>query len=142
MVHTAEQFCSYMGFKFPKNTRTHDARNRFNYPHGCVCVCVRARKYIYIHTHTYTYILYLNGGMNKVHCTPMASENQVRWVEKSLRLFINIPSCSLQSDPGGNVNILGGHSKNKCICTCVLLRTVAETELFHWTRIWIWRPIL
>jgi hypothetical protein len=39
--------------------------------------------------------------------------------------------------PGGKVNILGGnsigHSKQKCICTCVLFRTVSEVELFHCT---------
>ena len=43
----------------------------------------------------------------------MTSEYQVRQVEKSLRLFINIPSCSLQGVPGGNVHILGGHSIGK-----------------------------
>jgi hypothetical protein len=35
------------------------------------------------------------------------------------------------------VSILGGpsigHSKQKCICTCVLFRTVSEIELFHYT---------
>jgi hypothetical protein len=36
------------------------------------------------------------------------------------------------------VNILGGHStghskKKKCICTCVLFRTVSKIELFHCT---------
>jgi hypothetical protein len=38
---------------------------------------------------------------------------------------------------GGKVNILGGHSighsKQKCICTCVLFRTISEIELFHCT---------
>jgi hypothetical protein len=37
--------------------------------------------------------------------------------------------------PRGKVNILGGHSighyKQKYICTCVLLRTISEIELFH-----------
>jgi hypothetical protein len=40
--------------------------------------------------------------------------------------------------PGGKVNILGGHgishsTQKKCICTCVLFRTVSEIELFHCT---------
>jgi hypothetical protein len=37
----------------------------------------------------------------------------------------------IQNVPGGKVNILGGHSishskqnKKKCVCTCVLFRTV------------------
>jgi hypothetical protein len=45
---------------------------------------------------------------------------------------------AIQSVPGGEVSILGGHSighskQKKCICTCVLLWTVSETELFHCT---------
>jgi hypothetical protein len=39
--------------------------------------------------------------------------------------------------PGEKVNILGdhsiGHSKQKCICTYDLFRTVSEIELFHCT---------
>jgi hypothetical protein len=40
--------------------------------------------------------------------------------------------------PGRKVNILGGHSighseQKRCICTCVLFRTVLEIELFHST---------
>jgi len=30
----------------------------------------------------------------------------------------------------------------KCICACVLFRTVSEMELFHCTRFWIWRQIV
>jgi len=43
----------------------------------------------------------------------------------------------VQDVPGGNLNILGGHiighSKQKCICTRVLFRTVPEAELVHCT---------
>jgi hypothetical protein len=39
--------------------------------------------------------------------------------------------------PRRKVSILGGHSighsKQKCMCTCVLFRTVSERELFHCT---------
>jgi hypothetical protein len=44
----------------------------------------------------------------------------------------------MYSVPGEEVNILGiytiGHSEQKnCVCTCVLLRTDSEIELFHCT---------
>jgi hypothetical protein len=44
--------------------------------------------------------------------------------------FSNDP---IQSVPGGKVSILGGYSighskQKKCICTCVLFRTVSEIE--------------
>jgi hypothetical protein len=48
-------------------------------------------------------------------------------------------SWNIQSDPGGKVNILRGHSmghskqKKKCICKCVLFWTVPEIELFYCT---------
>jgi hypothetical protein len=49
---------------------------------------------------------------------------------------------------GGKINILEGGVilsvilNKKCIWICVLFRTVSETELFHCTVVWIWRPIL
>jgi hypothetical protein len=44
----------------------------------------------------------------------------------------------IQSVPLGKVNILEGHSighskQKKCICTCVLFRSVSEIEIFHCT---------
>jgi hypothetical protein len=47
-------------------------------------------------------------------------------------------SNTIRAVPGGKVNILGGHSighskHKKCICTCVLFRTVSQVELFHCT---------
>jgi hypothetical protein len=47
-------------------------------------------------------------------------------------------SLCTQSVPGGKVNILGSHSigsfkLKRCICICVLFRTVSEVELFHCT---------
>ena len=44
----------------------------------------------------------------------------------------------IQGVPGGNVNILGGHcighsKQKKCMCTCGLLWTVSDIELFHFT---------
>jgi hypothetical protein len=48
--------------------------------------------------------------------------------------------------PEEKVSILGdncnGHSKQKCIYTCILFRTGSEMELFDCTVVWIWRPIL
>jgi hypothetical protein len=54
-----------------------------------------------------------------------------------------IQKCSISESnytdvQGGKFNILGGHSishskHKKCICTCVLFRTVSEIELFHCT---------
>jgi hypothetical protein len=42
---------------------------------------------------------------------------------------------TIQDVPGGKFHILGGHSighsKQMCICTCVLFRTVSEIEPFH-----------
>jgi hypothetical protein len=48
----------------------------------------------------------------------------------------NRSTRKIQNVPRGKVSILGdhsfGHSKqNKCICTCVLFRTVSEIQLFH-----------
>jgi hypothetical protein len=45
---------------------------------------------------------------------------------------------AIQGVPGGKVNILGSHSighskQEKCVCICVVLRTVSEIELFHCT---------
>ena len=58
--------------------------------------------------------------------------------------FYGIFRASIQGVPGGNVNILRGHSighsKQKSIY--VLFRTVSEIELFHCTGVWIWRRIL
>jgi hypothetical protein len=48
-----------------------------------------------------------------------------------------IHALNILGVPGGKVNILGGHSighsKQKCMCTCVLFRTVTEIELSHCT---------
>jgi hypothetical protein len=53
------------------------------------------------------------------------------------RSVLGEPSVYIQSVPGGKVSILGrhsiGHSKQKCIYTCVLFRTVFEIDLFHCT---------
>ena len=43
-THTVQRFCSYMGFKFPYNSCTYDAKNRFTYPHGCVRACAYTRR--------------------------------------------------------------------------------------------------
>jgi hypothetical protein len=50
------------------------------------------------------------------------------------KAFVYVYILCIQNDPRGKFNILGGHriahSKQKnCICTCVLFRTVSETEL-------------
>jgi hypothetical protein len=46
-------------------------------------------------------------------------------------------SPNIEDVRGGKVNILGGHSishsKQKCICACVLFRKVFEIELVHCT---------
>jgi hypothetical protein len=52
--------------------------------------------------------------------------------------MIQLRSNIIQDVPGGEVNILGGYStghskQKKCICTCVLFRTVSEIEVFHCT---------
>ena len=39
----------------------------------------------------------------------------------------------IQGVPGGMVKVWVILSKKKCICTCVLLRTVSEIELLHCT---------
>jgi hypothetical protein len=55
-------------------------------------------------------------------------------VQRGLRHLVNI-----QSVPREKINILRGHSighskqKKKCICTCVLFRTVSEIEIFQCT---------
>jgi hypothetical protein len=53
---------------------------------------------------------------------------------------VSAPSVAqtIQRVLGGKVNIVGGHAigyskQKKCICTCVLFRTVSEIELFHCT---------
>jgi hypothetical protein len=51
------------------------------------------------------------------------------------RLYGTYIYIYIQGVPGGKVSIQGGHSighskqKRKCICTCVLFRTVSEIEL-------------
>jgi hypothetical protein len=54
---------------------------------------------------------------------------------------------AMQSVPEGKVNILGSHSighskQEKCVCTCVLFRTVYKIELFHCTVVVATRHVL
>jgi hypothetical protein len=59
--------------------------------------------------------------------------------ELSGDIYISYTHTYTHRVPGGKVDILVGHSfghskQKKCIvCTCVLFRTVSETELFHCT---------
>jgi hypothetical protein len=43
----------------------------------------------------------------------------------------------IQSVPGGRISILGGHSichsKQMCMYTCAVFRTISDIELFHCT---------
>jgi hypothetical protein len=63
-------------------------------------------------------------------------EGGISMVNWATSLFMSLPRA-VQDVPGGWVNTVGGHSmgdsKQMCICTCVLFRTVSQVELFHCT---------
>jgi hypothetical protein len=73
---------------------------------------------------------------NETTSLPSKFINQLLVASWKTPYFVKIVII-IQGVPRGKDNILGGHSighsKQKCICTCVLFRTVSEIKLFYCT---------